>query len=98
MQVIFVLALQGTWRSRKDLASKGRKKVERKVCLEKEDRHVYGHISRLGGNETTKEGATRWAPSGKARENDPETQLKEGQPWMLVETGGREAWRQRKEG
>lgn len=59
MQVTFVLVLQGTWQSRKDLASKGRKKVERKVCLEKENRHVYGHDSGLGGNETTREGATR---------------------------------------
>lgn len=46
--------------------------MKRKVCLEKEDRHVYGHVSGLGGNETTREGATRLAPSGEARENDPE--------------------------
>lgn len=29
-------------------------------------------VSGLGGNETTREGVTRWAPSGEARENDPE--------------------------
>lgn len=61
---------------------------ERKVCLEKGNRHVYGHVTGLGANETTREGATRWAPSGAVERMISNTGEEGGQPWMQRETGG----------
>lgn len=74
MRVRAVLTLQGL-----HLQGNG-EGGERKVCLEKGNRHVYGHATGLGAKESPREWATRWAPFGEMERMISNT-VEEGSAW-----------------